>query len=314
LARSAEPPIPNSPGRWLTAFRHRARPTATGSPPSQPRTTAGRGAGRPVSPEHVARHVGCSGATVRRWEADLLAPDEEEIGRIAEICHLSPLQRAFLSLAFSHAHALPPPPAAHFREFMSPELSVPYPARVLDGLYYLRARNSFDNNPAAPQSVLEDDTHPIVTSIEALPSGDGRGPAIEALRTLVRIFWMETARLCHRPEYAALIARLSNYSEFCEIWQSLVIGEGHHEPVSQSRPVTFGNLRYTVLSRRIFFPPEYQVLIFVPDNDAARDLARAQQATGPELIFAPKLHWLDAPLSSRRPEHTVRRPAPGQKD
>ena len=160
MARSAEPPIPNSPGRWLTAFRHRARPTATGSPPSQPRTTGGRSAGRPVSPEHVARHVGCSGATVRRWEADLLAPDEEEIGRIAEICHLSPLQRAFLSAAFSHAHALPPPSEAPFREFMSRELSIPYPARVLDGLYYVRATNSFDNNSTFPQPRLTEDSHP----------------------------------------------------------------------------------------------------------------------------------------------------------
>src|SRR5437762_9496798 len=38
MARSAEPPFPDSPGRWLTAFRHRARPLAEGVPPSQPRS------------------------------------------------------------------------------------------------------------------------------------------------------------------------------------------------------------------------------------------------------------------------------------
>src|SRR5438874_2302016 len=91
--------------------------------------TESRTVGRPVSPEHVARYVGCSGATVRRWESDLLAPDEEEIGRISEICHLSPLQRAFLSSAFSRAHALPPPPDQDFRAFMTRELAVSYPAR-----------------------------------------------------------------------------------------------------------------------------------------------------------------------------------------
>ena len=131
---------------------------------------------------------------------------------------------------------------------------------------------------------------------------------------MIRIFWMETARLCHRPEFAALIARLSVYPEFCEIWQSLATGDGQHEPVSQSRPVTFGDCRYNVLSRRIFFPPEYQVLVLMPDNEAARRLTSAQQATGPKPIFAPKLHWLDAPLSSRRQEITTRRPAPGEKD
>jgi hypothetical protein len=262
--------------------------------------TAGRGSGRPVSPEHVARYVGCSGATVRRWEADLLAPDEEEISRIAEICHLSPLQRAFLSSAFSHAHALPAPPAAAFREFMTRELAVPYPARIVDGLYYIRATNSFDNNSTMPQPRLTADSHPVASSLENLPDGESREAALEALRSLIRIFWMETARLSHRPEYAMLISRLGAYQEFREIWQGLATRDDHLEPVSQSRPATFGDCRYIVLSRRIFFPPEYQVLVFVPDNEPARRLARSQQATGQEPIFAPKLHWLDAPLSSRR--------------
>ncbi len=57
--------------------------------------------GRPCSPEAFGQLVGVSGATLRRWEKNLLLPKGCDLEAVASACELTSKQRAFLLRCFS---------------------------------------------------------------------------------------------------------------------------------------------------------------------------------------------------------------------
>jgi len=283
-----EPPLPDSPGRWLCAFRHRVQNEA----------------GKSISPEDLGRRIGRSGATVRRREANQLAPDEDEIGRIAEALGLSPLQTAFLSEAFTRTRVMPAPPEEEFRAHMTPVLSGEYPAMLMDRLLFCRAWNSYtDALGRGTSGALANTPHPMVLMfrdrLQALGEGAGRR---EVLRWGVRIFWITTAALSHRPEYAELVKLLGQEPGFRELWLELACGEPPvAEPLDFAYSLGGNGAQFRVFQRRIVLPPDYYLHEYVPDDDLARERLAALRTEGPPTVFFERdPHWVRAPLSIRR--------------
>lgn len=285
------PPLPDSPGRWLCAFRHRVQNEA----------------GKAISPEDLGRRLGRSGATVRRWEADQLAPNEAEISRIAEVCGLTPLQTAFLSEAFTRTRVMPAPPEEEFRAHMTPVLSGEYPAMLMDRLLFCRAWNSYtDALGRGTCGALANTAHPMVLMLRAQPPNLGEGAERwEILRCGVRIFWITTAALSHRPEYAELVRLLGQEPGFRELWLELARGEPPVvEPLDFAYSLGGNGAQFRVFQRRIVFPPDYYLHEYVPDDDLARERLEALRTEGPpEVFFERDAHWVRAPLSiGREPE------------
>ena len=282
--RPASPPLPDSTGAWIACFRHRVRDEA----------------GRSLSPEQFARLIGCSGATVRRWESNRALPDEGDIARIARAAGLTSQQYAFLSAACTRMRAMPAPDERDFKEYMSEALcSTPYPAMVIDGLFHIRAWNSLMDALGRNMSrSFESDVHPMALMLRANPEvlfrPDQRS---DALRAGLRIFWMMTAIFSHRPEYGSLVNDLCQEPNFRDLWMELALGdcEAPREPITLAQSIAGNRASFRVFARPISFPPPYYFYEYQPDDDDARRRLQAARESGPVRVhFHNRLHWVDA--------------------
>jgi transcriptional regulator with XRE-family HTH domain len=282
--RSREAPFPDSPGAWLACFRHRLKHSDK----------------RPYTPEEMGRLIGCSGATVRRWEAGRAAPDENDIKCLAEVCRLTPLQYTFLTLVFSRVRALPPPPEDMFKTYAKRALCGPYPAIIWDSLLYQRAWSTYIDALAPDATTyLGRGVHPLGLLLRSHAAGYAvAGPddmSIEdRLRQNMRFFWLGTAHLCHRREYAELVTALRGEPLFDELWTGLVSDTESPvlEPLGFMHAVEREGARFRLNTRIIAFPANYMLWEYVPDDEAAwRRLREAQDKGPPEAIFADRIHW-----------------------
>jgi hypothetical protein len=238
-----------------------------------------------------------SGATVRRWENNRLVPDEGDIARIAEAAGLSPQQTAFLSLACTRTRVMPPPDEREFKAYMGGLLqATPHPAMVLDSLFYVRAWNSYMDAVAPGSSrSFADGSHTITRMLRAGPDvllrPDDRQ---DLLRLGLRIFWMNTALYCHRPEYGRLIDHLAEQPRFRDMWLDLALrSDLTEEPITFVHSIAGARAAFRVYSRTILFPPHYFLHEYFPDDDrAAQRLTRMREDGPPRVYFHRRLHWV----------------------
>jgi hypothetical protein len=274
--------LPDSPGAWIACFRQRVSLE-----------------GKPPSPEQFGPLIGRHGVTVRRWEGNHNTPNEREIARIAQVAGLSAQQVAFLSAACTHMRAMPAPDEREFKEYMTDVLSsTPYPAMLIDGLFYVRAWNSYVEAVAPGLGRgLSRDLHAIALMLRADPRVLFRPERhVESLRDGIRIFWMLTAIHSHRPEYQRLIARLAEEPLFSQLWLELAFGcdETVNRPISFAHSIAGSGAQFNVYSRTISFPPSYHLNEYIPDDNTARERLAAVAAAGPPRVsFASRLHWVD---------------------
>lgn len=257
-----------------------------------------------MSPEDFGRRIRRSGSTVRRWESNRQVPDEADIARIADLAQLTPLQVAFLSAACTRMWAIPAPPKRKFIEHMDQVLcSTPFPAMLLDGLFVVRAWNSYvDALSPGISRTLQRNIHPLAVMMRARPAALLEGEQYEqSLRNGLRIFWMGTAVHSHRPEYAAILAELDREPHFREMWMELALGRecAPVEPIGFPCSLGGSGARLRVYSRTITFPPPYYLNEYQPDDDLSRERLRLLAEKGPpEAFFKPELHWVTAPAGA----------------
>jgi transcriptional regulator with XRE-family HTH domain len=274
--------LPDSPGAWIGCFRQRVQRDGKG-----------------LSPEQFGRLIGRSGATVRRWESNSLYPDERDIARIADAACLTNQQAWFLSAACTRMDATPPPDERDFKAYMTEVLSsTPYPAMVIDGLFYVRAWNSYvDVLSKGMSRALRQDLHAIAMMLRRYPEALFRPENHQdALREGIRIFWVNTAIHSHRPEYARLISRLRDEPRFLELWMELALGKetAPRQPITFAQSIAGSGAQYRVYSRTISFPPTFYLHEYQPDDElACSRLAAAADRGRARAHFGSRLHWVD---------------------
>jgi hypothetical protein len=280
--RTKEPPFPNNPGAWLACFRHRLRV-----------------ADRTPSPEEFGRLINRSGTTVRRWESGRAVPDDDDLAAMVKVCSLSPMQLAFLTSACSRTATFGAPNAEAFRAYIGEALcALPVPAMVLDSLFYIRAWNSYVDAVSPGRSAgFETGVHPVSMMLRAAHRGRlGVSDDNDALLWEgLRIFWLSTAPLCHRPEYARLLEELDQQPNFRPLWMQLALGDDmlSHKPVAFAEGIGSDGPHFRVYSQTVTFPPTYYLHIYIPDDDEARERVNALGRQGrPLACYARDLHWL----------------------
>lgn len=276
--RPVDPPLPDSPGAWLACFRH-------------VRTHEGRD---PLTPEQVGKLAGVSGATVRRWEANLHAPCSDEIERLAALLALTPHQTAFLHIAMSRVAPARPPSRADLIGCFSPVLRAPRPVIVFDSLFFARAWNSYVEalSPGSARG-LESGRHSLALLLDAIEAAPGAFEERE-VQNAVRTFWARTASLAYRPEYADLVRRLARNAAFPPLWLSLA-SEPDCAPLGPARlPTARGDAnRFRGYEATVILPAAYHVFEYLPDTpEAGARLAALVAAGPPRLCFSPRPHWL----------------------
>ena len=281
--RSGLPPLPRSPGQWLSWFRYRT-------------TTPD---GLPHSPESLAPHLSVSGDTVRRWEAGLSEPRREDLQAFAGACLLKAVETAFLLDAFAGQEPEAAPDPLTFVSDARNLLSGEFPAYMFDSLFYVRAWNRYMDLLRLPRVNPPMGEHILETSLQQLPpdhAGLG-GNRDERQSRAVLEFWFATARLCGTPAYRDLIARLSANVEFCDRW--IRIAQGNHSGLSEPVIAPYYVRRreigtYRVVTSRIAVPPVFYLREYIPIDDAAQGRLKDSRAKGPPTVsIRPQVHWAD---------------------
>jgi len=277
-----EPNPPISPAGWLANFRY---------------FRAGED-GAHLSSEALGFRLGVSGATVRRWESGQAQPNESDLFRFADVCHLSPLQREFVLRLFAgtttRGEAGVP---INFHAEVTSVLSIQRPAYVVDELFYIRAWNS---HFAAVTGGFVDLFPDVVNAVElglTIGALDDPDEEAERVRTITRLTWMWTAHLAGFPAYAELVTRLLDTPAFADNWQAIA-----REPVeSVQRPLIMPIVQrrpplnlFTVYTGQILFPPLYHLFVYEPrDSQTAAYLASRVGNAAPKVSFANRTHWAD---------------------
>ncbi len=288
---TASPRLPDSPGAWIACFRHRVQCNR-----------------RAPSPEDFGKLIGRSGATVRRWESNTLVPDDKDIARIAVAARLTSQQAAFLSAACTRMRAIPAPDKRAFKGYMSSVLaSTPYPAIVVDSLFYVRAWNSqVDALARGNTRLFAQGVHTIAMMLRAGPETLFRPTEhLESLRAALLYFWMATAVHSHRPEYKSLVQQLAGEPYFRQLWPELALGNdpSGDAPITLERTILGAGARFNVYAWPVWFPPSYQVYEYQPGDEASRArLAELNERAPSRVYFASPLHWVDTDASARGPE------------
>jgi hypothetical protein len=194
--------------------------------------------------------------------------------------------------------AMPAPDRADFMRYMQEAIgSSPYPAVVIDGLFYVRAWNSYlDAIAMGMVDALRRDLHPLALVLRTA-ARSGSDPATdEGVRNAVRLFWMGTAPHAHRPEYRRTLADLTGEPGFTSVWMNLALGVEHDPtPIGFRRTTPDSGPTFDVYSRTLSFPPAYVINEYHPTNDLARERVEAMKAGGPPRVqFKRKLHWVQA--------------------
>jgi hypothetical protein len=234
---------------------------------------------------------------VRRWEAGQSEPDESDLLRFADVCHLSLLQREFLLRLFTRnslsATGAPP----NFRSEAANVLSIQRPAYVVDELFYIRAWNSFFSNFAGPfAGRLQEGINAVELGLQIGSLDDPRLDS-ERSRSIARLTWMWTAHLARHPAYADLMKRLLEIPAFATHWLQIPreAVESQEPPlvmpmVQRKPPGSF----FTVYTGQLVFPPLYHVFVYEPRDEQAAALLQSQTAgASPSVSFAGRLHWSD---------------------
>ena len=275
------PPLPKSPGDWLTVFREQVECDD----------------GRPLSPERLGDLIGYSGSTVRRWESDRYVPQAEAIAQIAQICRLSRLQTAFLYRSLGRVIPMPAPDPAEFREFSRRLLlSIDRPAILCDELLYQRAWNSHvDALAPGANRALARNAHTLALLFQAgLRPGVDPADREADLRHRLKLFWVRTAPLSYRPEYASLVTELEGIDGFRDAWLALAAPAASNEAVPLSYPQSLPNdiARFDVLEQGIVFPPLYVLQQYLPADTLASERLQALVAAGPPTVaFSDAVGW-----------------------
>ena len=243
--------------------------------------------------------MGVSGATVRRWEAGNSKPSEMDLRSFAEICHLAPMEREFIIVAFAAKYAEEPPSEETFAAAMSQIISDEFPAYALDSLFYVRAWNSY-MSVFLPFSTQRSPRHIIAAHLLAeadVPPPLREEPEARNARIWgwVRDFWMATASLCGSEPYRRVLAELRLVPEFEELWQRM--GKERIEAIREpsGSPYYFSNGRigtFRVFPIRVTCPAVYYVREYVPMDDAARQHLATERGSEPRsIVLMPERHW-----------------------
>jgi transcriptional regulator with XRE-family HTH domain len=190
----AAPPIPQSPATWLANFRYRLMGEN----------------GERLSPEALGSRLGVSGATIRRWETGQSNPNEEDLGRLADVCRLSEQQGEFLLRLFARGTLRTPGAPKHFRDHARRFLAPQKCACLVDELLFIRAwTDDFAGHAGELATELAGGLNAVELSLSV---GQRSEPELEALRVraLVRQMWMWTAQFAAFPAYTNPCGGCSN--------------------------------------------------------------------------------------------------------
>ena len=221
------PSYPVTPGGWLAAFRYRSS-TESGSR---------------LSPEVLARSLGVSGATVRRWEAGQSLPRSSDLANFAAACQLTPAEHAFLLSAFHASGEEPAPHAAAFGALVEELRTTPYPAYAIDSFFFARARNSYmDALLGSPPTINGRSLNMLrylYLAIERSTDEAEKAVRENVFQRWLRQFWYTSARLCGTPAYRDVMDIMLAMPGFAERWQGLAINPADYPrtfPVCRTRP------------------------------------------------------------------------------
>jgi transcriptional regulator with XRE-family HTH domain len=246
--------------------------------------------GERLSPEALGSRLGVSGATIRRWETGQSNPNEEDLGRLADVCRLSEQQGEFLLRLFARGTLRTPGAPKHFRDHARRFLAPQKCACLVDELLFIRA---WTGDFAAHAGELASELPGGLNAVElALFVGRRSEPELEALRVraLVRQMWMWTAQFAAFPAYTNLVRRLLKYDSFAANWNAIVEEDGDDVTPPLTMPVLEGETdegAFTLYTAEILFPPLYR--IFICEQASAQEPGAASELS--EVHFAHRLHW-----------------------
>lgn len=271
------PDLPKTPGGWLACYRYR--------------TLAPNG--MHYSPENLAREMGVSGDTIRRWESGLAKPTHADLSHLADVCRLDPVELEFLAVAFGERRIERPPKRDEFYRFTEDLLSQDFPAFIFDSLFYFRAANSYNE-------ILKLALTKVAHSIDfqfgpTIPIFDNPSRVIRKEQR-VKEFWFHTAGFCGSPEYIETIVHLESNPEFSQYWRTLAL-EGPRDNLIIGSPSYFSYEElgtFRIETSLVSLPPSYFVCEFVPVDDLAWERVREARRVGPPVIHRwPQVHWAD---------------------
>jgi hypothetical protein len=192
--------------------------------------------------------------------------------------------------------AMPAPDRGDFVRYMEEWLGSTYPALVIDGLFYVRAWNSYLDalEPGMAES-LRRDLHPLAL-VMRVAARQGVDPVEdEGVRNAVRLFWMGTAPHAHRPEYRRTLAALAQEPGFTAVWMDLALGEYRDPtPIGFRGMAAAGSASFDIYSRTLSFPPAYVINEYHPASPLARERLEAMRVQAPRVFFKRRLHWVQA--------------------
>lgn len=273
------PPFPTDIGTWLAAFRHRI-------------TNARR---EPISPERLGKEIGVSGATIRRWEMNVFAPNLAQAERFAAACNLTELQTAFLCRTLRGGVTRPSFSAAAFHMKIRELLACEFPTYVMDSMLFIRGWNSY-----LPRFLGRSRERPAgdYHLIEFIIDADRRAGILpiqqERVRRAVMEFWFFSADACGSPEYRALVQRLSEYEVFRNEWARLAfLDESDCIEIGIPRRASRPDVGEALISPyAAVLPPIYYVRQFIPlDARAQSRLEELRREGPPSLLFDERIHW-----------------------
>jgi transcriptional regulator with XRE-family HTH domain len=270
--------FPYAPGDWLRVFRSRCD--------------------RCAAPDVLGSRLGVSGKTVVRWESGQSTPHEADLESLAQVLELSLTQRAFLFRAFTTVRETHAPDAGLFQEQARKLLSGPFPALLMDGLYYVRARNTFATAMFYPRGGPEGPQAHFLRRILSRPAmngiDDGRRRQMERSHWL-QLVWLATAAFCGLPAYARMLDELSELPGFRESWVRAAVESGDSQLGGAPLNIDRDGQSYRVYVSQVDFPPIYHLREYVPTNDAARARVEELRSEVPHQVDVnPVVHWSQA--------------------
>ena len=271
----AYPPTnPVTPGGWLAAFRYRLETESGGR----------------LSPEVLAKSLGVSGATVRRWETGISLPRATDLANFAGACRLSDAEHAFLLSAFHASAEEAAPHHSAFAALIAELGSTPYPAYAIDSFFFTRARNSYMDGVLGEQPEIRGRSlnmlRYLFLAISRSTDGAQRTLRENVFRRWLRQFWFTSASLCGTVAYREVMGIMLALPGFSQYWQGLATRPADYSGKLPGMPYPsffsqLGRGSYRVYPITISLPPDYMVMEFVPQDEIAKQAVERMQQSGP---------------------------------
>lgn len=287
MARSlSTPPFPDSAGAWLACYRYRKLGPK----------------GEHLSPEQLGALLGVSGATVRRWESGSSQPTNQDIGRIAQVCGLEPIEAEFLRLAFDARTDEQPPTWEMFEKSAKELLSTETPSLILDSLFYVRGRNFAASHLSSALDAPELGENLLQPVLSRLCPESPRSSAVESsIQRVLLDVWFSTAIFCGSRPYRRFLADLCRIPGFQERWRAVAL-----QPMQESLAARIQTHQYNVSSpqagryrvrqARITFPPLYELHEYIAVDEKAVDQLRGlPDWNTSDICLSPRWHWACEP-------------------